>query len=38
VRALPAMQGWLADARAEHDFVPEDEPYRDSRESPAVVR
>jgi glutathione S-transferase len=26
--ALPAMQEWLRDALAEHDFVAEDEPYR----------
>jgi len=25
---LPAMQSWLADALAEHDFIEEDEPYR----------
>ncbi len=25
---LPAMRAWAADARAEHDFLPEDEPYR----------
>jgi glutathione S-transferase len=34
VLALPAMQAWLQAARAEHEFVPEDELYR---ESPAVV-
>ena len=28
VCALPAMQAWCAAARAEHDFVTEDEPYR----------
>lgn len=28
VRALPAVQAWIADALAEHDFVPMDEPYR----------
>jgi glutathione S-transferase len=27
---LPAMQEWVAAARAENDFVPEDEPYRES--------
>ena len=26
--ALPAMQGWVADALAEHDWLDEDEPYR----------
>jgi glutathione S-transferase len=25
---LPAMQEWSAAARAEHDFLVEDEPYR----------
>jgi glutathione S-transferase len=28
VIALPAMQSWCAEARAEHDFIVEDEPYR----------
>ena len=28
ILALPAMQEWSAAARAEHDFVEEDEPYR----------
>lgn len=28
---LPAMQEWLAEARAERDFVVEDEPYRTER-------
>jgi glutathione S-transferase len=28
--ALPAMREWVAAARAERDFVPEDEPYRDA--------
>ena len=28
VHALPAMQAWCEAARAEHDFVVEDEPYR----------
>lgn len=28
VEALPAVQAWMADARAEHDFVAVDEPYR----------
>ncbi|MES2481078.1 MAG: glutathione S-transferase family protein [Pseudomonadota bacterium] len=31
VRALPAVQAWVADALAEHDFVPFDEPYRQHR-------
>jgi glutathione S-transferase len=30
VFALPAMQQWLADALAEHDFLDFDEPYRSS--------
>jgi glutathione S-transferase len=28
VHALPAMQAWCEAARAEHDFIAEDEPYR----------
>jgi glutathione S-transferase len=28
VFALPAMQAWVGDALAEHDFLPFDEPYR----------
>jgi glutathione S-transferase len=28
IHALPAMQAWCAAARAEHDFIVEDEPYR----------
>jgi len=28
IHALPALQEWVADAVAEHDFLPEDEPYR----------
>jgi glutathione S-transferase len=28
IHALPAMQAWTRDALAEHDFVVEDEPYR----------
>ena len=28
VRALPGVAAWIADALAEHDFVPLDEPYR----------
>lgn len=31
VRALPAVQAWITDALAEHDFVAEDEPYRTQR-------
>ena len=31
VAALPAVQAWIADALAEQDFVPFDEPYRSSR-------
>ena len=31
VRALPAVQEWIHAALAEHDFVPEDEPYRTQR-------
>ena len=31
VCALPAVKAWIADALAEHDFVPFDEPYRKSR-------
>lgn len=31
VMALPAMQDWMRDARAEATFVPEDEPYRKHR-------
>jgi glutathione S-transferase len=30
IHALPAMQEWCTAARAEHDFVAEDEPYRQS--------
>jgi glutathione S-transferase len=30
LREVPAMQSWTAVALAEHDFVPEDEPYRTS--------
>ncbi len=30
--ALPAMKAWIADALAEHDFVPMDEPYRSARD------
>jgi len=32
VYALPAMKAWIADALAEQDFVPFDEPYRKSRD------
>jgi glutathione S-transferase len=28
MRALPGVAAWIADAMAEHDFVPFDEPYR----------
>ena len=28
VVALPGVAAWIADALAEHDFIPEDEPYR----------
>ena len=28
IETLPAMQEWLTAARVEHDFVAEDEPYR----------
>jgi glutathione S-transferase len=28
--AAPAVQQWVAEARAEHDFIAEDEPYRSS--------
>jgi glutathione S-transferase len=31
VLALPAMQAWARDARAEHDFLDFDEPYRTAR-------
>jgi glutathione S-transferase len=31
IQALPAMQEWIAAARAETSFVEEDEPYRESR-------
>jgi len=31
VLELPAMAEWSADARAEHDFLPFDEPYRERR-------
>lgn len=31
IQALPAMQAWIRDAKEEHDFIPEDEPYRTSR-------
>lgn len=29
--ALPSVTAWMNDARAEHDFIVEDEPYRKSR-------
>jgi glutathione S-transferase len=28
VQALPAVAAWVADARAEHDFLDFEEPYR----------
>jgi glutathione S-transferase len=28
LEAVPAVAAWMADARAEHDFIVEDEPYR----------
>ena len=31
VAATPAVSAWIADALTEHDFVPEDEPYRKHR-------
>ena len=31
IYALPGMKAWVDDALAEHDFVPFDEPYRQSR-------
>ena len=31
VQALPSVAAWCQEARAEHDFVPIDEPYRSSR-------
>jgi glutathione S-transferase len=31
ILALPAMQSWTRDARAEHDFLDFDEPYRTAR-------
>lgn len=31
IHALPAMQAWIADARAEADFLDFDEPYRNTR-------
>ena len=31
IRALPAVQSWVEQALAEHDFVAEDEPYRTQR-------
>ena len=30
IQALPALQEWIAAARAETSFVEHDEPYRDS--------
>jgi glutathione S-transferase len=31
ILALPAMRQWCDEARAEHDFLPENEPYRSAR-------
>lgn len=31
LRETPAVQAWIADALAEQDFIPEDEPYRTTR-------
>jgi glutathione S-transferase len=31
VQALPSVATWCQEARAEHDFVPFDEPYRSAR-------
>lgn len=31
ILALPSMQAWVRDARAEHDFLDFDEPYRSAR-------
>lgn len=31
ILALPSMQAWIRDARAEHDFLDFDEPYRTAR-------
>jgi glutathione S-transferase len=31
VLALPGVRAWIADALAEHEFVPFDEPYRVAR-------
>ena len=30
IHALPSMQAWVRDAKAEHDFIDDDEPYRTS--------
>ena len=32
VWATPGVSAWVADALAEHDFLPEDEPYRSARD------
>jgi glutathione S-transferase len=34
VTAAPGVAAWIHDALAEHDFVPEDEPYRNPDRSP----
>lgn len=31
IQALPAMQAWIREAKEEHDFIAEDEPYRTLR-------
>jgi glutathione S-transferase len=31
IHALPAMQAWVKEALAEHDFIEHDEPYRKAR-------
>ena len=31
IHALPSMQAWVREAKAEHDFIQDDEPYRTSR-------
>jgi len=28
IHSLPSMQAWVRDAKAEHDFIADDEPYR----------
>ena len=34
---LPAMQEWIEGARAEHDFLADDEPYRTGPDAEALV-